>query len=74
MILPEHVLCHIPRVFEIFREIFLKKWIFGGKFWKIMSYDFQSSRQIMTLGGVYQDKNICQTLNSRYLLIRNKSA
>ena len=61
MILPDYVLCYKPFRFENFREKFIISIFFGnfdlfvgyiGKISKIMSYIFQSRRQIMSMGGV----------------------
>lgn len=51
-----HIL--VSKMFNYQQQAFekFKNWIWGGDFLKITSYNFQRSRQIMTLGGVYQGK------------------
>ena len=67
MISPYYVLCYIPRFLEIFGGklefydnfgVFLENLESFGRNWKIMSYNFQSMRQIMTQGGVYCRKMV----------------
>ena len=39
--------------FKRFETFFLENFGYFGEYWKIVSYNFQSKRPIMTLGGVH---------------------